>query len=253
MFERILISLKNKLLIMKLDILAIGIHPDDVELSCGGTILKHIALGKKVGVLDLSQGELGSRGSGELRLVEADNSAKILGVSVRENLGFADGFFINDKAHQIEIIKILRKYQPTIVLSNAPTDRHPDHGRASSLISDACFYSGLIKVETEINGMQQEKWRPEAIYNYIQDRYIKPDFVVDVSPFVDEKILAIKAYASQFYDPTSNEPDTPISGEKFFDFIKSRMMQFGRDIGVDYAEGFVAERTVGVKDLTQLK
>ena len=222
---------------MKLDILAIGIHPDDVELSCAGTLLKHIAQGKKVGILDLSQGELGSRGSGEIRLVESANAAKILGVAVRENLGFADGFFTNDKAHQLEIIKVIRKYQPTIILSNAPSDRHPDHGRASKLISDACFYSGLIRIETQMEDVCQDKWRPQAIYNYIQDRYIDPDFVVDVSAYMDTKIAAIKAYASQ----------------KFFDFIKARMMTFGRDIGVDYAEGFVAERVVGVEDITQLK
>ena len=238
---------------MKLDILAIGIHPDDVELSCAGTLLKHIAQGKKVGILDLSQGELGSRGSGEIRLVESANAAKILGVAVRENLGFADGFFTNDKAHQLEIIKVIRKYQPTIILSNAPSDRHPDHGRASKLISDACFYSGLIRIETQLDDANQDKWRPQAIYNYIQDRYIDPDFVVDVSAYMDTKIAAIKAYASQFHNPDSTEPETPISGEKFFDFIKARMMTFGRDIGVDYAEGFVAERVVGVEDITQLK
>tara|TARA_R110002050_G_scaffold194902_3_gene329743 strand:+ start:15771 stop:16487 length:717 start_codon:yes stop_codon:yes gene_type:complete len=238
---------------MKLDILAIGIHPDDVELSCAGTLLKHIAQGKKVGILDLSQGELGSRGSGEIRLVESANAAKILGVAVRENLGFADGFFTNDKAHQLEIIKVIRKYQPTIILSNAPSDRHPDHGRASKLISDACFYSGLIRIETQMEDVCQDKWRPQAIYNYIQDRYIDPDFVVDVSAYMDTKIAAIKAYASQFHNPDSTEPETPISGEKFFDFIKARMMTFGRDIGVDYAEGFVAERVVGVEDITQLK
>ena len=238
---------------MKLDILAIGIHPDDVELSCAGTLLKHIEQGKKVGILDLTQGELGSRGSGKLRLVEAANAAKILGISVRENLGFADGFFTNDKTHQLEIIKIIRKYQPTVILSNAPSDRHPDHGRASKLISDACFYAGLLKVETTLNGVNQEKWRPKAIYNYIQDRYLNPDFVVDVTPFVATKIESIKAYASQFHNPTSTEPETPISGAKFFDFIKARMMTFGRDIGVDYAEGFIAERVVGVEDIMTLK
>lgn len=238
---------------MKLDILAIGIHPDDVELSCSGTLLKHIAQGKKVGILDLSQGELGSRGSGELRLVEAANAAKILSVSVRENLGFADGFFTNDKEHQLEIIKMIRKYQPDIILANAPSDRHPDHGRASDLISEACFYAGLLKIETQLDGDNQEKWRPKAVYYYIQDRYLKPDFVVDVTEHVPTKIASIKAYASQFYDPNSTAPETPISGEKFFDFIKARMMTYGRDIGVDYAEGFVAERVVGVEDITLLK
>lgn len=238
---------------MKIDILAIGVHPDDVELSCAGTILKHVAQGKTVGILDLTIGELGSRGSGELRLIEADNAGKVLGVKFRENIGLADGFFENDKESQIEIIKIIRKYQPEVVLANAIKDRHPDHGRASKLISDACFYSGLIKIETELEGVKQEKWRPKAVYHYIQDRFLKPDFVVDVTPFVDKKIEAIKCFSSQFFNPNSTEPQTPISGEQFFDFIKGRMMQFGREIGVDYAEGFTAERYVGVEDITLLK
>ncbi len=238
---------------MKIDILAIGVHPDDVELSCTGTILKHIAQGKKVGILDLTIGELGSRGSGELRLVEAANSAKLLGVEFRENIGLADGFFENDKESQLAIIKMIRKYQPEVVLANAVRDRHPDHGRASKLISDACFYSGLLKIETKLEGEQQTHWRPKAVYHYIQDRLIKPDFVVDVSEFVDKKIASIQCFSSQFYNPESKEPATPISGEEFFDFIKGRMMQFGREIGVDYAEGFTAERYIGVEDLLQLK
>ena len=238
---------------MKIDILAIGVHPDDIELSCAGTILKHIAQGKTVGILDLTIGELGSRGSGEIRLVEADNAGKVLGVKFRENIGLADGFFENDKESQLEIIKILRKYQPEVVLANAIEDRHPDHGRASKLISDACFYSGLLKIETELGGVKQDKWRPKAVYHYIQDRFLKPDFVIDVTPFVDQKIEAIKCFSSQFFDPNSTEPTTPISGEQFFDFIKGRMMQYGREIGVDYAEGFTAERYVGVEDITLLK
>ncbi|MDB4533386.1 bacillithiol biosynthesis deacetylase BshB1 [Vicingaceae bacterium] len=238
---------------MKLDILAIGVHPDDVELGCSGTILKHIAQGKKVGILDLTKGELGSRGSGDLRLIEAENSAKILGVSVRENLGFADGFFTNDKDHQLAIIKILRKYQPDVILSNAPVDRHPDHGRASKLVSEACFYSGLVRVETELDGQNQELWRPRAVYNYIQDRFLKPDFVVDVTDFVDTKMESILAFSSQFYNPDSELPETPISSKKFFDFIKARMANFARDINTDYAEGFTIERTIGVEDITLLK
>lgn len=238
---------------MKLDILAIGVHPDDVELSCSGTILKHIAQGKKVGILDLTIGELGSRGSGELRLIEAKNAAKVLGVEVRENLGLADGFFRNDKESQAEIIKIIRKYKPEIVLANAIKDRHPDHGRASKLISEACFYSGLVKIETAINGINQDKWRPTAVYHYIQDRFIKPDFVVDVTAFVDKKIEAIQCFKSQFFDPSSNEPKTPISGEEFLDFIKARMMQYGREINVKYAEGFTSEKYIGVEDLLTLK
>jgi len=238
---------------MKLDILAIGVHPDDIELGCGGTILKHIAAGKKVGVLDLTHGELGSRGSGELRLVEATNSAKILGLSARENLGFADGFFRNTKENQIEIIKILRKYQPDVVLCNAPKDRHPDHGRASEMVSEACFYSGLVRIETALDGTSQALWRPKAVYHYIQDRYLKPDFVVDVSGFVDQKIKAIMAFSSQFYNPASELPETPISSKKFMDFIKARMANFARDISTDYAEGFTVDRTIGVEDITQLK
>ena len=238
---------------MKIDILAIGVHPDDIELSCAGTILKHIAQGKIVGILDLTIGELGSRGSGELRLVEADNAGKVLGIKFRENIGLADGFFENNKESQLEIIKIIRKYQPEVVLANATADRHPDHGRASKLISDACFYSGLLRIETELNGTKQTHWRPKAVYHYIQDRLIKPDFVVDVTEFVDTKFEAILCFKSQFHDPDSKEPATPISGEKFLDTIKARMLQFGREIGVDYAEGFTAERYVGVEDIMKLK
>jgi len=238
---------------MKLDILAIGVHPDDVELGCSGTILKHIALGKKVGILDLTRGELGSRGSGELRLVEAANSAKILGVEVRENLGFADGFFSNNKAHQIEIIKVLRKYQPDVVLCNSPKDRHPDHGRASKLVYDACFYSGLTKIETELEGQSQALWRPKAVYHYIQDRFLKPDFVVDVTEFMDKKMKAILAFSSQFYNPDSKLPETPISSKKFMDFVKARMSNFGRYINAEYAEGFTVDRVIGVEDITELK
>lgn len=238
---------------MKLDILAIGVHPDDVELGCSGTILKHIVQGKKVGILDLTKGELGSRGSRELRLEEADKAAQILGVSVRENLGFADGFFINDKKHQLEIIKILRKYQPDVVLANAPIDRHPDHGRASKLVSEACFYSGLVKVETELDNNKQELWRPKAVYFYIQDRFLQPDFVVDISEHVNKKMEAIMAFSSQFYNPDSNAPETPISSKKFLDFVKSRMANFGRDINADYAEGYTTERVIGVEDITGLK
>ena len=238
---------------MKLDILAIGVHPDDVELGCSGTLLKHISQGKKVGILDLTKGELGSRGSGELRLKEADKSAQILGVLVRENLGFADGFFKNDKAHQLEVIKMIRKYQPDVVLTNAPKDRHPDHGRASQLVSEACFYSGLIKIETDLEGENQELWRPKAVYHFIQDRFLKPDFVVDVSDHVDKKMEAIMAFSSQFYNPDSNAPETPISSKNFLAFVKARMANFGRDINAEYAEGFTSERVIGVEDIIQLK
>lgn len=234
---------------MKLDILAIGVHPDDVELSCGGTLLKHIALGKTCGILDLTCGELGTRGSGELRLIEAQDAAQILGVSVRDNLKMADGFFKNDQEHQLQIIKKIREYQPEIIICNAITDRHPDHGRASQLVSEACFYSGLIRIETELNGIKQNPWRPKNIYHYIQDRHLKPDFVVDVTPFFDKKMEAIKAFKSQFYNPNSTEPESPISMKNFFDFVKGRMCVLGRDAGFEYAEGFTAERVIGVHNL----
>lgn len=238
---------------MKLDILAIGIHPDDVELSCAGTLLKHIQLGKKVGILDLTHGELGSRGSATIRLQEAKKAALIMGVHAREMLNFSDGFFENNKEHQLAIIKMLRLYQPDIVLANATNDRHPDHGRASKLISDACFYSGLRKIETEFENQSQQHWRPKVVYHYIQDRYMKPDFVVDVSDFVDTKMEAIAAYSSQFFNPESNEPETPLTSKNFMDFVKARMITLGRDAGFDYAEGFVAERFIGVEDITVLK
>ncbi len=238
---------------MKLDILAIGIHPDDVELSCSGTILKHIALGKKVGILDLSSGELGTRGSGELRLLEAAEAAKILGVSIRDNLGMADGFFINDKEHQLEIIKKIRAYQPEIILCNAVADRHPDHTRAAQLVAEACFYSGLRRIETTLNGESQNSWRPKVIYHYIQDRHLKPDFVIDVTEFVDKKMEAIKAFKSQFYNPDSKEPESPISVKNFLEVVTSKMSIFGRDAGYVYAEGFTVARTMGVVNLFDLK
>lgn len=237
---------------MKLDILAIGIHPDDVELSCAGTLLKEIANGKKAGILDLCAGELGTRGSGGLRLKEAAESAKILGVSCRENLGMADGFFKNEEENIKAIIRIIRKYQPTVVLSNAIKDRHPDHGRASKLISDACFYSGLRKIETEVNGEIQAAWRPKAIYNYIQDRFIEPDFVVDVTDFVDTKIKSVKAFESQFFNPNSKEPESPLTAKSFMDFLKGRMADMGRYISVDFAEGFTVERPAGVQSLMDI-
>lgn len=233
---------------MKLDILAIGVHPDDVELSCSGTILKHISLGKKCGILDLTQGELGTRGSAELRLKEAEDAAKILGISIRKNLKMADGFFKNDATHQLEIIKVLRELKPEIVLCNAVSDRHPDHGRAAQLVSEACFYSGLRRIETN-----QECWRPKAVYHYIQDRNLKPDFVVDVTAFIDKKMQAIQAYKSQFYDPNSNEPESPISVKNFMDVVKGKMAVNGRDAGFEFAEAFTVERTIGVKNLFDLK
>ena len=237
---------------MKLDVLAFGAHPDDVELGCAGTIAKEVSLGKKVGIIDLTQGELGTRGSAELRNVEATKAAEILGVSVRENLGFADGFFVNDKEHQLEIIKMLRKYQPEIVLCNAIDDRHIDHGKGSKLVSDACFLSGLQKIETELDGVTQEKWRPRLVYHYIQWKNLEPDFVVDVTGFMTQKIESVMAYSSQFFDPNSKEPQTPISSKNFTDSIEYRARDLGRLIGTEHAEGFTVERYLAVDSLDKL-
>ncbi len=232
---------------MKLDILAIAAHPDDVEISAGGTIIRAVNEGKKVGIVDLTKGEMGSRGNGELRLQEAEHASKILGIEVRENLHLADCFFTHNEESLRAIIAAVRKYQPDIVLTNAPSDRHPDHGRASKLIRDACFYSGLRRIETN-----QEQWRPKAVYMFNQDYYNAPDFVVDVTDVWEQKIQALKAYKSQFFNPTSPEPATPISGSEFFDFLKSRCMDFGRPAGFLMAEGFLVDRTPGVRSLFDL-
>jgi len=238
--------------IMKLDILAFGAHPDDVELGCGATIAKEVSLGKKVGIVDLTRGELGTRGSADLRDKEAENAATILGVSVRENLVFADGFFVNDKEHQLEIIKMIRKYQPEIVLCNAVDDRHIDHSKGSKLVSDACFLSGLIKIETQLDGRSQEKWRPKQVYHYIQWKNSKPHFVVNVTGFMNAKIESVKAYSSQFFDPNSKEPETPITSKNFIESIAYRANDLGRLIGVESAEGFTTERYVAVQNLDKL-
>ena len=237
---------------MKLDILAFGAHPDDVELACGATIAKEISLGKKVGIVDLTRGELGTRGSAALRDQESINAANILGVSVRENLGFADGFFINDKEHQLEVVKMIRKYQPKIVLCNAVDDRHIDHPKGSKLVSDACFLSGLLKVPSAIEGKPQEKWRPSQVYHYIQWKNSVPDFVIDVTGFIDVKVAAVKAYGSQFFDPNSTEPETPITSKNFIESIEYRANDLGRLIGVEYAEGFTSERYVAIENLDKL-
>ena len=237
---------------MKLDILAFGAHPDDVELGCGATIAKEIALGKKVGIVDLTRGELGTRGSAEIRDQEAADAAKIMGVVVRENLGFADGFFVNDKEHQLEIIKMIRKYQPEIVLCNAIDDRHIDHPKGSQLVSDACFLSGLMKVSTIVAGEEQEKWRPKQVYHYIQWKNLEPDFVVDVTGFMDVKVAAVKAYGSQFFDPDSKEPETPITSKNFIDSIVYRANDLGRLTGVEFGEGFTSERTIAIENLDKL-
>ncbi|RAV30273.1 bacillithiol biosynthesis deacetylase BshB1 [Sinomicrobium soli] len=232
---------------MKLDILAIGAHPDDVELGCGATIAKAVAAGKKAGILDLTRGELGTRGSAELRTKEAARAAEILGVAVRENLGYADGFFTNDREHQLGIVKILRKYRPDMVLCNAVEDRHIDHGKGSRLASDACFLSGLVKIDTG-----QEAWRPRFVYHYIQWKNITPDVAVDVGDFIRVKKAAVMAYGSQFFDPESEEPETPITSQNFLDSIVYRARDLGRITGVEYAEGFTAERTIAVKSLDDL-
>ncbi len=237
---------------MKVDILAIGVHPDDVELGCSGTIAKHIALGKKVGILDLTLGELGTRGNAELRTKEATEAAKILGVSFRTQLKMKDGFFENNEAHQKQIIEVIRKHQPEIILCNAVNDRHPDHGRASKLTADACFYSGLIKIETTIDGKKQDAWRPKAVYHYIQDHYIHPDLVIDITDFMEVKHKAIMAFSSQFYDPNSGEPETPISSKAFIESLNSKMALWGRAMGVPYAEGFTVDRYPGVNNLFDL-
>ncbi|HXJ97945.1 MAG TPA: bacillithiol biosynthesis deacetylase BshB1 [Gelidibacter sp.] len=237
---------------MKLDILAFGAHPDDVELGCGGTIAKEVDNGKKVGIIDLTRGELGTRGTAETRKEESNNAAEILGVTIRENLGFADGFFMNDKSHQLEIIKMIRKYQPTMVLCNAIDDRHIDHGKGSKLVSDACFLSGLVKIETTLDGKLQQQWRPDYVYHFIQWKNIEPDIVVDISGFIDKKMAAVHAYKTQFFDPESKEPQTPISSKNFTDSIDYRARDLGRLIGTEHAEGFTVERYAAVKSLFDL-
>jgi bacillithiol biosynthesis deacetylase BshB1 len=238
---------------MKLDILAFGAHPDDIELSCAGTLAKEVANGKKVGIVDLTRGELGTRGTEKTRDEEAKDAAAILGVSVRENLGFADGFFINDKTHQLEVIRMIRKYQPEIVICNAIHDRHVDHGKASQLVSDACFLSGLTKIETQAEGELQEKWRPKQVYHYIQWKNITPEIIVDITGFEDTKMKAVLAYKTQFFNPESKEPQTPISSKNFSDSILYRARDLGRLIGVEYAEGFTADRHIAVDSLFDLR
>ncbi|MES2747650.1 MAG: bacillithiol biosynthesis deacetylase BshB1 [Bacteroidota bacterium] len=237
---------------MKLDILAFGAHPDDVELGCSGTIAKEISLGKKVGIIDLTRGELGTRGSAEIRDNEAAKAAKILGVSARENLNMRDGFFINDEQHQLEIIKMIRKYRPEIVLCNAVDDRHIDHPKGSQLVSDACFLSGLRRIETELDNENQEAWRPKVVYHYIQWKNSTPDFVVDISDFIEIKIQSILAYDSQFYNPNTKEPETPIATKNFLDSVKYRAQDLGRIIATEYAEGFTVERYLAVNSLSDL-
>jgi bacillithiol biosynthesis deacetylase BshB1 len=232
---------------MKADILAFGVHPDDVELGCSGTLIAAVAQGKKVVVVDLTRGELGTRGTPEIRDVEAANAAKAMGVHVRENLQMADGFFQNDENNIRKVITAIRKYQPEIVLCNAPDDRHPDHGRSSRLVSDAAFLSGLRKIETSYNGEAQKEWRPSYVFHYIQDRYLKPDFLFDISDHFEQKIKAILCYTTQFNTTDTSEPETYISNPDFLDVIKGRALMFGKRIGVKYAEGYLTTKMVGVR------
>lgn len=238
---------------MKIDLLAFAAHPDDVELTCSGTLMRHKDLGYSIGIVDLTAGQLGTRGTAAIRAEEAAAAAEILGLDVRENLGMEDGFFVNDKAHQLRVIEAIRAYQPDIVFCNAVRDRHIDHGKASNLVSDACFLSGLVKIETFREGKKQEPWRPKAVYHYIQDRYIEPDFVVDITAYFERKQAAILAYKTQFYSGESDLPQTPISSKDFLGFLEGRSRDFGRIIGVTYAEGFTVERTPGVEDVFDLE
>lgn len=237
---------------MKLDILAFGAHPDDVELGCAGTLAKEIAYGKKAGIIDLTRGELGTRGSVAIRNQEAADAAKILGISVRENLDMRDGFFVNDETHQLKVIQAIRKYKPEIVICNAVNDRHIDHGKGSKLVSDSCFLSGLVKIETFYENQKQEVWRPKLVYHYIQWNNCIPDFVVDISGFNEKRVEAILAYKSQFYNPESTEPQTLITSKTFLESLNYRPKDFGRLIGTDFAEGFTVERYVGVNSLSDL-
>lgn len=238
---------------MKVDILAIGAHPDDVELGCGATIAKEIANGKKVGILDLTRGELGTRGTAEIRDKEAAKAAEILGVTFRKNLGFLDGFLVNNPASQLEIIKIIRKFKPEVVFCNAIDDRHIDHPKASKMVTDACFLSGLRKIESIFEGNNQDAWRPKNVYHYMQWKNITPDFVVDVTGFMEKKMEAILAYESQFYDPKADEPETPISSQNFLDSLTYRARDLGRLTGVEYAEGFNVERYITVNSVFDIK
>jgi N-acetylglucosamine malate deacetylase 1 len=230
---------------MKLDILAFGVHPDDVELGCAGTIMAAIDQGKKVGIVDLTRGELGTRGTPATRTQEAAAAANIMGVSIRENLDMADGFFANDEAHQRKIISIIRKYQPDIILANAPEDRHPDHGRSAKLVSDAAFLSGLRKIETMHDGSAQNAWRPAYTFHYMQDRFIQPSFVIDITKYMDRKIEAVLAYGTQFNSADSSEPQTYISSPQFLETVKARALMLGKRIGVGYAEGYITEKIIG--------
>lgn len=236
-------------MMLKLDILAFGAHPDDVELGCAGTLLSAIAEGKKVGIIDLTKGELGTRGTTSQRLKEAQLASEVMGLSIRENLGMQDGFFKNNNENQFLIIETIRRFQPSIIFCNAPEDRHPDHGRAAKLVEDAAFLSGLSKLKTTHNGVEQLAWRPTQVFHYIQSRNLMPNFVVDISAFMDKKMEAILTHSSQFYDPNSIEPETFISGTAFLEFVKGRAKELGQQIGVQYAEGFITKKLLGIGSL----
>ena len=237
---------------IKLDILALAAHPDDVELSSAGTLIKAIQQGKKAGIVDFTRGELGTRGTPEIRMQEAQTAATIMGLSARENLGFRDGFFKNDEEHQLEVVKAIRKYQPEIVLANAIDDRHPDHGRASFLSKEACFLAGLAMIETVVDGVKQAPWRPKAVYHYIQSIPHTPDFIVDVSSVWETKMNAIRAFKTQFHDPKSGERETYISSPRFMKMVDSRGIHYGHEIGVEYGEGFTVERAIGTDTIFNL-
>ncbi len=238
---------------MKLDVLAIGVHPDDVELGCSGTLIKEINRGKKVGIVDLTQGELGTRGTVETRYEEAEAARKIIGAVVRENLKMRDGFFKNDEAHQLQLISVLRKYQPEIIIGNILEDRHPDHGRAGQLIYDACFLSGLKQVKTtDEDGNEQEKWRPKYLLHYIQDRFYEPDVIVDITDVWQQRLQSIMAYTTQFHNPESTEPQTYISSPEFLESVSARARMLGKRIGVQFAEGFLSKKSIGINNLDAL-
>ena len=237
---------------MKIDVLAFGVHPDDVELGAAGVLLVEKSKGKKTGIIDLTAGELGTRGTAATRKEEATRAAEILDVDIRENLGFADGFFTNNKEHQLKVVEVIRKYQPEIILCNATEDRHPDHGRSAKLVSEAAFLSGLAKIETICDDVLQQAWRPKYVFHYIQDRFLQPGFVVDISEVFTTKMEAVKAYSTQFYNGTTEGPQTYISTKGFLELVEGRYRMFGKMIGVEYAEGFVTEKMIGIKDFDAL-
>jgi N-acetylglucosamine malate deacetylase 1 len=236
----------------KLDVLAFGAHPDDVELSCSGTLMKMLAAGKKVGVVDLTRGELGTRGTPETRAAESAAATQIMGLTMRDNLGLSDGFLENDSAHRKEVIRAIRRYKPDLVIANAPRDRHPDHGKASDLVRDAAFLSGLSKAETFFNDRPQAAWRPKRVIFYIQDLWLRPSFVVDITPFWERKMKSIEAYTTQFFTAESKEPETYISTVTFKEFLEARSREMGHFIGAKFGEGFITRIPLRVEDPTEL-